>query len=531
MSLDYVSPNVKFELVKINLITEYHKERYFIFKGSDHSEYAALSDNRVEELYTKLSQNYLVLLVRNDEFDKILEESFANLNTTKAKYWLDFISPAASAKNINYKLNITLFLSGFFILWLFCSNIFVVINNIIFLAQNLFKVVLLLISNKSKQHEAEELLDIADADLPVYTVLVPLYNELFKLKSILKAIDSLDYPKSKLDVKIIIEEDDNLTIKALSVIKVPAYVHIIKVPYSLPRTKPKAMNYAVSFAKGEYLVIYDAEDRPHPLQLKKALYQFSQLPDNYVCLQGKLNFYNAKENILTKLFSVEYSLWFNYLLTGLSLLRLPVPLGGTSNHFKIAALKEVGFWDAYNVTEDAELGIRLSYYGYKVQVFDSLTLEESPVSLGNWLYQRSRWIKGFIQTTLVLVHNKTYNKKLSFLEKVTVYIFVGMSSYSFFCLPWIMISSYSHATWWVKLMFMVNVFFQLSFTYATYVIIVFKDKKFQDFTMTDILTFLIWPFYFLLHSVACNIAIYQALINPFKWNKTDHGESKSIPDL
>ncbi|CAF1580414.1 unnamed protein product [Didymodactylos carnosus] len=191
-------------------------------------------------------------------------------------------------------------------------------------------------------------------------------------------------------------------------------MHLIKVPFSLPRTKPKALNYAMQYCKGKYVVIYDAEDRPAFDQLLKAVIEFDRLPEEYVCLQAKLTFYNENENLLTKLFNIEYCIWFEYLLTGLSLMSLPVLLGGTSNHFKLDILQKVGFWDAYNVTEDADLGIRLSSFNYKVWILDSYTYEESPIDIMSWINQRSRWIKGFLQTFLVFLPSYMHLIKVPF---------------------------------------------------------------------------------------------------------------------
>ncbi|XVN43667.1 MAG: glycosyltransferase family 2 protein [Candidatus Rickettsia vulgarisii] len=183
-------------------------------------------------------------------------------------------------------------------------------------------------------------------------------------------INNINYPKHKLDVKIIVEADDHTMINENILDNLPFYIHLIKVPFSLPRTKPKALNYAIQYCKGKYAVIYDAEDKPDSDQLLKAVMAFAQLPEEYACLQAILNFYaNENENLLTKLFSIEYCLWFEYFLKGLSIMNLPIPFGGTSNHFRISVLQKVGFWDAYNVTEDADLGIRLATYNYKIHIF------------------------------------------------------------------------------------------------------------------------------------------------------------------
>jgi hypothetical protein len=175
----------------------------------------------------------------------------------------------------------------------------------------------------------------------------------------------------------------------------------VRVPPGKPRTKPRACNFAFAFARGDFTVIYDAEDRPEPDQLRRAVARFRSSARDIACLQARLNFYNADENWLTRLFALDYALWFDVLLPGLERLRVPMPLGGTSNHFRSSALREVGAWDPFNVTEDADIGIRLAQLGLRVAMLDSTTFEEAPTSLGPWLKQRSRWLKGYMQTWLV----------------------------------------------------------------------------------------------------------------------------------
>ncbi|HEX4294222.1 MAG TPA: glycosyltransferase family 2 protein [Rhizomicrobium sp.] len=161
------------------------------------------------------------------------------------------------------------------------------------------------------------------------------------------------------------------------------------------------MNFALPFARGEFVVIYDAEDRPEPDQLRKAVAMFRALPQTTACLQARLAFYNAPENWLTRQFEADYRLWFGMLLQGLDRIGVPIPLGGTSNHFRIDVLRDIGAWDPFNVTEDADLGIRLSQRGFRVAMLDSTTFEEAPTRLGVWIKQRSRWLKGYMQTWLV----------------------------------------------------------------------------------------------------------------------------------
>jgi cellulose synthase/poly-beta-1,6-N-acetylglucosamine synthase-like glycosyltransferase len=208
-----------------------------------------------------------------------------------------------------------------------------------------------------------------------------------------------DYPRDRLDIKLVLEADDTETIAAAE--QCGGGLEIVRVPDHGPRTKPKAANYALSFARGEYLVIYDAEDRPEPDQLLKAVAAFRAAPRRIACLQARLNFYNADHNWITRMFALDYALWFDVLLPGLDRIGVPMPLGGTSNHFRTQILRDIGGWDAFNVTEDADIGIRLSQLGFGVSMIASTTYEEAPIALGPWLRQRSRWLKGYMQTWLV----------------------------------------------------------------------------------------------------------------------------------
>lgn len=247
----------------------------------------------------------------------------------------------------------------------------------------------------------EELAALDPKQLPVYTLLVPVYKEADVLPNLMKSLTRLDYPSTKLDIKILMEEDDTETIQRFYELNLPPHFKATIVPGSQPRTKPKACNYGLIHAKGEYIVIFDAEDRPDRDQLKKAVVAFEKSDPQVVCIQAKLNYYNRTQNLLTQWFTSEYSMWFDLFLPGLDASEAPIPLGGTSNHFKRRALAEVGAWDPHNVTEDADLGMRLYKRGFHTRTIDSTTYEEANSRLNNWLRQRSRWIKGYIQTWLV----------------------------------------------------------------------------------------------------------------------------------
>lgn len=445
-------------------------------------------------------------------------------NTDFAINHLSNINPNASAKNINYPKMVSGFLLLFFLTMFLFTNLFSIINNLAYLLQNILKTFLFKKSLITKE-EISPTAPMHD-NMPIYSILIPLYKEELKVQSIVDAMACMNYPRDKLDIKLIIEGDDTLTKRVLSLIELPSYIHVIRVPYSLPRTKPKALNYAMHYVKGELVTIFDAEDIPDPDQLLKALYAFNNLPDNVACVQAKLNFYNDKKNFLTRLFSIEYSIWFEYLLRALSLLDLPVTLGGTSNHFKIDKLKEVGYWDAYNVTEDADLGLRLYLNGYKVHLINSTTMEESPTTVSVWLAQRTRWIKGFFQTAYIFMKAKKDLSKFNVIKIFTVYIFVGISTYSFFALPWLLISLTLDINYSIYYMWLINSIFAFSYMYSIVYLVLNRDKNnFKYWSITEWLIFLCWPFYFILHTIACYRAIWEIIISPFKWNKTPHGEN------
>ena len=235
----------------------------------------------------------------------------------------------------------------------------------------------------------EEALSISVADLPTYTVLVAAYREAEVIARTIKAIDALDYPRHRLEVLVLLEEDDAATIAAAEAARPPGYMSLIRVPRTHPLTKPKACNYGLAFAHGDFITIYDAEDRPEPLQLRRAVAAFRRLHWSVACLQAKLSYHNPQQNLITKLFTAEYLAWFSVLLPALAERGGPVPLGGTSMHVNRDVLEAVGGWDPYNVTEDADLGIRLQRIGYRTAILDSFTYEEANSDFVNWVKQRS----------------------------------------------------------------------------------------------------------------------------------------------
>jgi glycosyltransferase XagB len=239
-------------------------------------------------------------------------------------------------------------------------------------------------------------LQVADEELPTYTIVIALYRETSVVEELVKAIDSLDYPKSKLDIKLVVEQRDIETFSRIVELRLPGRYEVVVAPVGKPQTKPRALNIALSSARGELIVVYDAEDIPAPDQLRSAASRFAD-DRELDCIQARLSIRNHGESWLSKLFAIEYAMLFDVINPGLCALDLPIPLGGTSNHFRVRSLVAVGAWDEWNVTEDADLGIRLSRFGYRVKALDSDTWEEAPFEVGNWFRQRVRWQKGWMR--------------------------------------------------------------------------------------------------------------------------------------
>ncbi|HEX5779565.1 MAG TPA: glycosyltransferase family 2 protein, partial [Xanthobacteraceae bacterium] len=244
-------------------------------------------------------------------------------------------------------------------------------------------------------------LQLSDRQLPIYTIIVPLYREAPVAAKLVEALKRLRYPREKLDIKLVLEKNDEETRGAVARLKLHAPFEIIAPPSIGPQTKPRALAAALPFARGSFVTIYDAEDEPEPDQLRDAIAAFISGPSDLACVQGKLAIDNAHDSWFSRQFTAEYAGQFDVLLPLLARLGLPLPLGGTSNHFRTAILREVGGWDPYNVTEDADLGMRLARYGYRTGVVDSTTWEEAPVARGQWIGQRTRWFKGWAQTWIV----------------------------------------------------------------------------------------------------------------------------------
>lgn len=393
-----------------------------------------------------------------------------------------------------------------------------IILSILYLAVQLFKLTLVIVG--STDNKKEKKLKIPD-ELPVYSILLPLHREDKVLKSLIKAIKKIDYPSNLLDVKLLIEVDDTQTLQAVKKIILPKYIEVVKIPNVHPRTKPKACNYALQSAKGKYITIFDAEDRPHPQQLKQVIAKFANAEKDVVCMQAKLNFYNASENFITKLFSLDYGLLYNCVLAGLKKLNMPIPLGGTSNHFIKDKLIELGGWDAFNVTEDADLGIRIYQQGYRTELINSTTLEESPISFRSWIIQRSRWIKGHILTSLL--HLQTNSNNLPFKQKIGLYFTLLLPNLSYPLIPvylllhFVMIDNNE-----LNFLWKINVYLSVILP-ISYGILLIYSQKWNNLKSVIFAT----PFYYALLAIAAIRSVIEIFKRPFYWDKTEHGISKT----
>jgi glycosyltransferase XagB len=239
--------------------------------------------------------------------------------------------------------------------------------------------------------------------LPMITIMVPLFGESRIIARLIRRLDRLDYPRARLEVIFLLEDTDTATARALAGIELHDMMRTLTVPTGSIRTKPRALNYGLSHCKGDIIGVYDAEDAPEPDQLRAVARAFAGGDEKLACLQGRLDYYNPRINWLSRCFTIEYAAWWRVILPGFARMGFALPLGGTTLFFRRAALQDLGGWDAHNVTEDAELGMRLARRGYSTQLLDSTTHEEANCRALPWVKQRSRWIKGYMMTWMTLM--------------------------------------------------------------------------------------------------------------------------------
>lgn len=376
-----------------------------------------------------------------------------------------------------------------------------------------------------------------DAALPRYSAMVALYREARILPDLVEAMAALDYPSAKLDVLLVLEASDTETLEAVAALDLPGNIRPVVVPDKGPRTKPKALNYALELVTSPYVVVFDAEDIPEPDQIRRALAAFAEGPDDVACVQARLAIHNTRQGWLPRQFALEYASLFDGQLPALERLGLPIPLGGTSNHFGVDRLKEVGGWDPYNVTEDADLGFRLARGGYRTLTIASTTWEEAPIRLRSWVKQRTRWLKGWMQTYLVHTRlRRGTQHRFSWRQAFDVHVIIGGMLLSALvhpiCLATVLYqaasggllaptqTAFGRALVWIAI-------FNLVLGYVSAMMagaIAAWRRGWRQLALQALLM----PIYWQLISFASYRALVQLFFDPHKWEKTEHGHSQGL---
>ncbi|WP_353393184.1 glycosyltransferase [Ruegeria sp. HU-ET01832] len=367
---------------------------------------------------------------------------------------------------------------------------------------------------------------------PCVSILVPLYKEREIANALIRRLHRLTYPKALLDVILVLEEPDEVTRTALSSVDLPSWIRIVEVPaLNGLTTKPRAMNYALDFCRGDILGVWDAEDAPQPDQLERVVSTFARVDEDVVCLQGVLDYYNPRTNWRSRCFTIEYSSWFRVILPGIARMGLVVPLGGTTFFFRRDKLVELGGWDAHNVTEDADLGVRLSRAGYRTEMVDTTTFEEANFRAWPWVKQRSRWLKGFMVT--YLVHMRA---PLRLLNDLGLKRFLGVQAFFLGTVGQFLLAPVLWLFWLTTLgqpgpldqILSNNVIFGLICLFVAAEItnlvvgILAVAAKERRFLLPWVPTM---PLYFPLGVLAAYKALWELVSNPFFWDKTQHGQA------
>ena len=365
--------------------------------------------------------------------------------------------------------------------------------------------------------------------LPTVSILVPLYKETAIATKLVRRLSLLSYPKELLDICLIVEQDDATTQNTIAAADLPRWMRQIVVPRGAVKTKPRALNYALDFCRGSIIGVYDAEDAPEPDQIHKIVRRFHECDPQTACLQGVLDFYNPRQNWLSRCFTIEYATWFRVILPGLQNLGLAIPLGGTTLFFRRNILEELGGWDAHNVTEDADLGIRLARRGYKTELVATATLEEANCRPWSWVKQRSRWLKGYAMTWAVHMRAprrlwrdlgawRFFGFQLLFLGTLSQYLLAPLL-WSFWALPLGLphpLTNIFNGQQFIALTVLFMSAEIVSLSVATYAVSSNHHRR-------------LWPWvptlhlYFPLGALAAYKAFWEMMTKPFYWDKTSHG--------
>ncbi|MBY0564253.1 MAG: glycosyltransferase [Hyphomonadaceae bacterium] len=362
------------------------------------------------------------------------------------------------------------------------------------------------------------------ASWPTYTVLCPLYREATLVEPLAQALARLDYPREALDMKFLVESDDPDTVEAAHRAAQHYPVEVIVIPAAKPRTKPKALNIGLTRARGQFITVYDAEDRPHPQQLRAALAAFESGSPALACVQAPLAIDNADASWIARQFAAEYAIQFQEILPLLARLGVALPLGGSSNHFRTDTLRSVGGWDPYNVTEDADVGYRLARERMQIGVIAPPTYEEAPVRFGAWLNQRTRWIKGHLQTWLVLMRNPFRTAhEMGLRNFLAMQLILGGG----------LLAAFAHAPFAcvvaISLLSPYDLLgpagLLLASTGFCVAALAALTASALSGNFSHLRAALTMPFYWPLSSLAAVRAVFELLARPHHWSKTAHGVS------
>ncbi|OBJ50112.1 hypothetical protein A9W95_24600 [Mycobacterium sp. 1423905.2] len=376
--------------------------------------------------------------------------------------------------------------------------------------------------------------ELTDEQLPTYTVLVPAYREEEVIGDMVGCLANMNYPTQRLEVLFLVETTDTATQDAITAEAPPPHMRILHVPPGPPRTKPRSCNAGLLVAKGELLVIFDAEDRPEPDQLRRAARVFASNPPELACVQAILQTSNVEKSLLAHCFGVEYARRFRMTVPGLAAFGAPFPLGGTSNHFRTGVLRRVGGWDAWNVSEDADLGMRLHALGYRTDVVDSVTFGDAPDRLQDWISQRTRWHKGFLLTALVHTRSpREAVRRFGLRGLLTLLVFVLGMPVQFLAQTVILALSIADSFGYGGLITvavdpgaitLIQLGSTLTWLMATY--LAHPEQRRSHLRAVAAL-----PLYWVAHWVAAWRALYQLIKAPFLWEKTAHRSTAAVDRL
>ncbi|MGB3243153.1 MAG: glycosyltransferase family 2 protein [Sulfitobacter sp.] len=371
---------------------------------------------------------------------------------------------------------------------------------------------------------------VASFRLPRVSVLVPLLREKEIAGVLIKRLARLTYPKSLLEVVLVLEAEDTITRDTIARTDLPDWISVIEVPAANRlTTKPRALNYALDFCKGSIIGVWDAEDAPEPDQIEKVVNRFQSAPENVACLQGVLDYYNSSSNWLSRCFTIEYATWWRMILPGVARLGLVIPLGGTTLFFRRDILEKLCGWDAHNVTEDADLGLRLARRGYVTELLPTVTYEEANCRAWPWVRQRSRWLKGYLITWCVHMRDPAALLRdlgwLRFLGVQTM-LFATFSQFALAPFLW---------SFWLTLLGVphpIELTLGSSVMWGMVVVFVMAEVLNLAIAMTAVSGpkhrhLMAWvfttPLYFPMGALAAYKGFCEFVVSPFFWDKTQHG--------